>query len=206
MSKLQIVNAVKQMLDGTHKMQTKKSFGFSQSQSNIKREVGDTWTEKDPKTGTEYTWEQKQGYRVRHGNLDSARQALNEMKMPKHCPNCNSAMKKRLDNKMWNIHKMCFDCVVDMEAKLRYEGKFEEYAKNIMYRNAVDWFKDADKEVDIIKEELTKQKIEFVNADGRMETWDQTDREKWLAKIDEDYYKLKEQILNNLAPKEDDGK
>ena len=56
MSKLQNVNAVKQMLDGTHKMQTKKSFGFSQSQSNIKREVGDTWTEKDPKTGKLVDW------------------------------------------------------------------------------------------------------------------------------------------------------
>lgn len=202
MAKLENVKAVQQLLDGTHKFQTNKSFGYNSTKSNQRREVGEIWTELDSKTGIEYTWEQKQGFRVRHGNLDSVRQVLNEMKMPSHCPQCKNEMKKRLDNKMWNVHKMCFDCVVDMEAKLRYEGKFEEYAKNIMYRNASDWFKDADREVEVIKEELNKQHIEYVNADGTLEKWEQTDKEKWLKKIDEDYVQLKEKILTNLAPKD----
>lgn len=203
MSKLNNVNAVKQILDGNHKMQTRQTFGFEAANKNIKREVGEKWEEVDPKTGITYVWEQKQGYRVRHGNLDSVREAIREMAMPSTCPNCGNAMSKPVqDKKMWNIHKMCFDCVIDMEAKLRYEGKFDEYARRMMYNNAVSWFKDADKEVEVIKEELTKTHTEYVNADGSMEKWEQVDRTKWLDKIDNDYNNLKEQILTNLAPKE----
>lgn len=204
--KLENVKAVQQLLDGTHKFQTKKSFNFTPGKVNQRREVGETWEEVDPKTGNTYVWEQKEGYRVRHGNLDSVRQALQEMKMPSTCPNCGDEMiKPNLDKKMWNIHKMCFDCVIDMEAKLRYEGKFEEYARNLMYRNANDWFKDADSEVRLIKEALAKESIEYVNADGKLETWSQVDREKWLKKIDEDYEQFKKDILTRFAPKENDG-
>ena len=45
-NKLQNIKAVKQMLEGTHKFQTKKSIGFSdakqKAEKNQKREVGDT--------------------------------------------------------------------------------------------------------------------------------------------------------------------
>jgi hypothetical protein len=203
MSKLQNIKAIQQLLDGNHKMQTNKSFSFDVNKKQEKREVGDTWEEVDPKTGDVYTWEQKAGYRVRHGKLDAVRQALNELKMPSACPNCKNEMKNnRYNQKMWLVHKMCFDCVIDMEAKLRYEGKFEEYARNIMYNNALAWFKDADKEVEILKEALAKESLEYVNADGKVEKWAQTDRETWLKKIDEDYVKFKEDLLKNLSSKE----
>lgn len=203
MSKLQNVKAIQQMLDGNHRTQTNKSFSFNTNKKHEKHEVGDTWEEVDPKTGDTYTWEQKEGYRVRHGKLDAVRNALKELKMPSVCPNCNKAMKdNRYNQKMWLIHKMCFDCVIDMEAKLRYEGKFEEYAKNIMRNNAEAWFKDADREVEIIKEALMKESLEYANADGKLEKWDQTDRDKWLQKIDEDYVKFKQDLLTSLSSKE----
>ena len=65
--KLQNIKAVKQMLDGTHKFQTKKSIGFTdakqKAEKNQKREVGDIWEEKIG--NTIYTIEQKNGFRVK---------------------------------------------------------------------------------------------------------------------------------------------
>lgn len=200
MSKLKNVDAIKQMLDGDHKIQTKTTLGYTGNAKHVKREIGEKWEEVDPKNGNTYVWEQKDGYRIRHGNLDAVRELIKSMEMPETCPTCSKPIiQSNLNKKMWNIHKKCSDCVIEMEAKLRYEGKFEEYAKNIMYNNAIAWFKDADKEVQIIKDELDKQFVEYVNADGRSEKWEQTDKEKWLQKIDEDYYKLKETIINNLS-------
>ena len=43
-SKLQNVKAVKELLAGTHKTQTNKTFGFI-GKSNKKREIGDVWLE-----------------------------------------------------------------------------------------------------------------------------------------------------------------
>jgi hypothetical protein len=43
--------------------------------------------------------------------------------------------KKNLDEKMWNIHKICFDCVIDMEHQLRIEGKYDEYEKRKVKEN-----------------------------------------------------------------------
>ena len=46
--KLQNTKAVKQLLDGTHKTQTRKSVSFSDSsKSNKRRSIGETWIEKN---------------------------------------------------------------------------------------------------------------------------------------------------------------
>ena len=49
-------------------------------------------------------------------------------RMPMFCPNCDKIMKKRLDDKMWSLFGHCFDCQIEMENKLRIEGKYEEWA------------------------------------------------------------------------------
>ena len=50
-NKLQNIKAINQMLDGTHKFQTKKTVGFSDAQDAAKRserhDVGDVWEETD---------------------------------------------------------------------------------------------------------------------------------------------------------------
>ena len=66
--KLQNVKAVQQMLDGSHKFQTKKTTGFSDAklvaQKNERHEIGDTWEETDS-TGNIFVIEQKDGFRIR---------------------------------------------------------------------------------------------------------------------------------------------
>ncbi len=39
--------------------------------------------------------------------------------MPLLCPSCKNVMKKRIDKQFYNIHKTCFNCVVDFEAELK---------------------------------------------------------------------------------------
>ena len=199
-SKLQNVKAIKELLAGTHKSQTRKTFGFT-GKSNKKREIGDVWIETLP-NGTSVQWEQKDGFRVKksaNSIIDEVNKIIN---MPEKCPNCGQPMygeEERLNKKFWKTHKTCFDCVIKMETKLRAEGKYEEYARKKMFENAKSFFKNADKEVDIIKDAI-KNKLEFVqNAQGDVEEFDQSGaKEKYLKYVDEQYKRFKNETLSEL--------
>jgi len=56
MAKLQNIKAVKEMIAGNHRTQTKNTVAFGESKDFIKREVGDQWTD-----GEGNIWEQKKG-------------------------------------------------------------------------------------------------------------------------------------------------
>ena len=174
-NKLQNIKAVKQMLDGTHKFQTKKTIGFTdakqKAKKNQKREIGDTWEEKIGTTT--YLIEQKDGFRVKkpkNSVAEEVRKYLNSY------PNCKKECCKtsfnHLDKKMQKIHGMCFDCVIDMEHELRMTGKYEEYERNKIKENAIAWLKNAEEDVKQLKQVYTEAQQYVTNADGLMETWD----------------------------------
>ena len=56
-NKLQNTKAIQEMMSGTHKSQTRKSYGFNKTVTE-KHAVGDVWTETDAK-GTVWRIEQK---------------------------------------------------------------------------------------------------------------------------------------------------
>lgn len=202
-NKLQNVKAVKEMLSGTHKFQTNKTFGYTKKQ-DIKRNIGDKWTEITP-NGTQIQWEQKDGFRVKTA-VNSILDEINKiLKMPDKCPKCNSNMyneEEKLNKKFWSLEKQCFSCVVKMETLLRGEGKYKEYERKKLLQNAESWFKDADKEVEILKEALG-QKIQFVqNKDGELEEYDQTDyKENFTEYIDNQYDRFKKELITSLKEK-----
>ena len=66
--KLKNVKAVKEMVAGTHKSQTKTTVGFGETKTVVKREVGDRWTDDNGNV-----WEQKKGYKVKLGKLSELR-------------------------------------------------------------------------------------------------------------------------------------
>jgi len=196
-NKLQNTKALKELLSGAHKSQTRSSYGYT-STSTEKHEVGDVWTETDPKTGTVWRFEQKDGYRTKtvdNSILDVIRKTLT---VPDTCPQCGGDMRneeKHLHFKMYFIHKKCFSCVLKEENSVRIKGKeaWEEYSKQRMLANAEAWFTDADREVALLREAI---KLQFIqNADGKMEDWNQS---AFLEKFDTDYKELKNQILNDL--------
>tara|TARA_Y100001963_G_C6749688_1_gene433506 strand:- start:928 stop:1578 length:651 start_codon:yes stop_codon:yes gene_type:complete len=207
-NKLQNVKAVKEMLAGTHKSQTRKSFGFT-GKSHVHRNIGDTWTEKDVH-GNEYLWEQKDGFRVKKAANSIIDEVNKIIKMPSKCPNCGNNMygpEERLNKKFWATHKTCFDCVITMETKLRAEGKYEDYERKKLHDNATAFFNTADQEVNILKNAL-KEKLQFVqNAQGEVEEYDQSDyNEQYLTYIDKQYNRFKNEILTELKTNKNEEK
>jgi hypothetical protein len=190
--KLQNIRAITQMLSGTHKSQTKTTVGY-QSKKDEPRNVGDKWVDSN---GVE--WEQKDGYKVSSAKvLDAVRNALKSYMLPKICPICNKDMKdNKYNRKMWKVHKMCFDCVIEMEHEHKINGTFDEYAKNLMKPNIIAWLEDARAEMIAIKELLTK--AEFVNGDGTVEKWESpwAGKEEDLDEIlEKDFQNIKAQLL-----------
>jgi len=140
---------------------------------------GDVWEEQGK------TWTIKNGIKQTVTKLDSIKKA---MRMPHLCPNCNSPMKNRLDKRYYPIHDMCFDCVVKMETRLKAEGKYEEYAKNIVTKNLITYIEEAEQYIEEL--EHSELKDTYVTEQGDIEDWDggldsKTVTEKWKEELQE---------------------
>lgn len=189
--KLQNIRAINQMLSGTHKSQNKTTVGYQSKEED--RNIGDKWIDNN---GVQ--WEQKDGYKVSSAKaLEAVMAAIKALKMPNICPKCNKEMKpNQYNKKMWRVHKMCFDCVIDMEHEHKINGTYDQYEKDLMRKNIEAWLKDARAEMEAIKELLTK--AEFVNSDGTVEKWDSPwkGKEQELEELlERDFQKVKAQLL-----------
>ena len=205
MSKLQNVKAVKDMLAGTHKTQTRKTFSIA----NTKKEVPDEdiierdengepkiWIETDPVSKTRTRVTQHDGFNTRQPENSILETIQDMLKVPKECPSCGTNMhekEKRLNFKFWFKRKKCFGCVLEEERKIKLEGKdaWKAYENKIMLDNAEGWFKDADKEVEVLKNQIVKT---WQNADG---DYEEADMSGFLEKMEKDYLELKENIRKN---------
>lgn len=205
MSKLQNVKAIKQMLDGNHRFQTRKTVGFSDARDTSKlREVGEIWEEKDFH-GNSIWWEQRDGYRIKRGvhpdianMMQDVRDHLNSF------PNCQKETctcikPTTLDEKFRRMMGMCEDCLISMETKLKIQGKFNEYALQKMQSNAESFFKQADQEVEVLKREI--KNIHFAgdeNDINPVEKWSFQDEESYLKMIDEKYQDFKDKTMQRF--------
>lgn len=157
------VERLRNLVQGKYGEKTRSSVGFSQKEQFY--EEGDVW-EIDGRT-----WTIKDGIKQNITKLDKAKKAH---AMPLLCPNCGKVMKHRNDKTFYKLHKKCFNCVIDMEHKLRKEGKWEEYQTSIK-NNEID---NKIKEFKVwIQERLHEGNDSFVSEDG--------DIEKWVGKLDE---------------------
>ena len=114
------VERLRNLMQGKYGKKTRSSVGFTNKQEF--HNEGDIW-ESDGRT-----WTIKDGIRQNITKLDKAKKAH---VLPLLCPKCKKVMKNRNDKPFYNIHKMCFNCVIDFEHELRKEGKWEEYQRNI---------------------------------------------------------------------------
>ena len=189
MSKLNNIKAVKEMLGGEHKTQTKKTISFTDKVIK-RREVGETWTDDKGQK-----WEQRKGYKVKVGKLSELRTELRAF------PNCNKETctciePGQADLKMKAIHGMCLDCVTLMEYDLKQKGEYEEYEIKKMLANAEAWLKQAEVEKEVLK---TTLKASFVNEDGSIEEWAEGMSEKELEeKLDKDFETFRENFIGKL--------
>jgi|TARA_Y100000289_G_scaffold23544_1_gene22948 hypothetical protein len=190
--KLKNVKAVKEMIAGTHKSQTKTNVSFGETKEVIRREVGDQWTDDDGNI-----WEQRKGYKVKLGKLSKLRDELTKF------PNCKKDIctctnPKRNDIKMKTIHGMCFDCVIQMEHQHKLDGTFEEYEREKIHANMKSWLGKAEIEKEALK---TALKARFVNEDGSIEEWNDMSWEQVEEKIDNEFRLFKNNYLKKWEDK-----
>jgi len=204
--KLQNVKAVREMLEGTHKFQTKKTTGFSDadatSKKNERHEIGDVWEEKDPTSGLTYIVEQRDGFRVRKTkNSDELQSVREELRSFKNCPKefCTCNTPNHLDEKMRKFHAMCFDCVIDMEHQMKKDGTYEEYERNRVRANALAWLKEAESDITLLKDVYTNATQFVTNSTGDVETWSaKMTPEEFEEKVQAGFERYKENFLKKL--------
>jgi len=151
------VKRMRNLITGNMDDRTQVQVGYEKQIGDYKE--GDVWEEKGRQ------WTIKNGIKQTITKYDNLKRLVT---LPLSCPNCGRPIKNNRYNKeMWAIHKKCFDCVIEYETKLRQEGKFEEYQRNIMNAN-----KDAvlDETLEAI-EAWANVRDTFVNEAGDVENW-----------------------------------
>ncbi len=204
-NKLQNVKAIKQMLAGEHRSQTRKSIYTGKTklkESEVIESFKDgkpkIWIETDGK-GFRTRVTQHDGFTTRQPENSILKDIQELLKVPKECPTCGTNMREkeqRLNFKFWFKRKKCFGCVLEEERKIKQQGPdaWKQYQKEIMLTNAESWFKDTDKEVEIVKQQMKETTWE--NADGER---NEVDISSFINKIENDYNKLKDDIRTSFG-------
>jgi len=146
---------------------------------NQDHKEGDVWEEDGKK------WTIKNGIKQSVTKLDAFKHLVH---LPFSCPNCKKPFKDHdLNKKMYSIHKMCLDCVIEMEAKIKLEGKWDDYSKNIMNSN-----KNASlEEFEQALESWLQDKDTYVTEQGDIESWQGGDKTKIYQEIKQKIDELK---------------
>ena len=151
------VDRARNLLMGKSGASSETQVGYKKKRIEYKE--GDVWKENGK------TWTIKDGIKQTISKLDAIKK---EVFMPLCCPKCSKVMKKRLDKPNYKVHKMCFDCVVDYEHKLRIKGEYDNYVKQLKLKNRLT-------EIDEIENmflELANQSNDgFVSEHGEIERW-----------------------------------
>lgn len=151
------VQRLRNLVQGKYGEKTRTSVGFSKKEEHYLE--GDIWESDDR------TWTIKDGLKQNITKFDKAKKYH---VMPLLCPNCRKVMKNRNDKTFYNIHKVCFNCVIDMEIKLKKEGKWEEY-ENKIHNNEIE---NKIQEYKLwVKEKLSESNSSFISEDGDVENW-----------------------------------
>jgi hypothetical protein len=134
---------------------------------------GDIWEEDGKKCTI------KNGIKQSITKLDKFKHLVS---LPLTCPSCKKPMKAdELNKKMYSIHKTCLACVVDMESKLKLEGKYKQYEKNILNMNKNASLEEFEQALDSWLEE----KDTFVTEQGDIESWQGGDKNKIYKELKE---------------------
>lgn len=211
-NKLQNIKAVQQMIDGTHKFQTKKTIGFSDTadmaRKSERHEIGDVWEETDPKTGFIHIIEQHDGFRIKKTKSTDVLQSVrDDLRSFPNCrkETCTCSGKNRIDQKMQKIHGMCLDCTIEMEHELKKSGDYDAYEKNKIRENALAWLATAERDVEMLKEAYTTAAQFVTNSAGEKETWTaKMTPEEFEETVQKQFDIFKENFLKRLEGKQDE--
>jgi len=183
------VDRARNLLTGKSGASSETQVGYKKKRVDYKE--GDVWVE------NKKTWTIKDGIKQTISKMDVIKK---EIFMPLCCPKCSKVMKKRLDKPNYKVHKMCFECVIEFEHKLRIEGKYEDYIKKLQLKNRLT-------EIDEMENmflELANQSNEgFVSEHGEVERWKGgVDASKMSTAISEAAQQGREAIKKELTNEE----
>jgi hypothetical protein len=169
------IKRMRNIISGNSSEGTRIQSGYTKEV--IKHIEGDIWEENGK------TWTISNGIKQTITRHDSLKVLV---EFPLICPQCKKPMKDHpINRKMYSIHSMCLNCVTEMETKLKIEGKYEEYEKNIINKNKNSSLDDIEQMFD---DYFTSTPDSFVTEDGDIEKWDG-------GSIDPEYIKM---VKNNI--------
>ena len=176
------VQRMRNIITGNAGSSTGVQVGYTKQQQEYQE--GDVWEENDKQ------WTIKNGIKQTITKHDKLRQLVT---MPLSCPSCDKPMKGNdMNKKIWNIHHMCFDCVIEMEAKIKLEGKWDEYERNMLNNNKNSMVNDFEAAFN-----------EFINAKAESYVTEQGDVETWSGgKVNEDEIKNVKEYIKKLRETE----
>ena len=180
------VDRARNLLMGESGASSETQVGYKKKRIEYKE--GDVWVE------NKKTWTIKDGIKQTISKMDAIKK---EIFMPLCCPKCSKVMKKRLDKPNYKVHKMCFDCVIDFEHKLRIKGEYDDYVKKLRLKNRLT-------EIDEIENmflELANQSNDgFVSEHGEVERWKGgIDKNKISSEITQAAQEARENIQKELT-------
>ena len=152
------VQRLRNLVQGKYGDKVGEGVGYTKAEEFHKE--GDVWEVDGRK------WTIKDGIKQNITKLDKAKKSH---VMPLFCPTCKGLMDVKFDKDYYNIHKKCFNCVLDFEFELRKAGLFEEYEKNII-NSELDGFINSFK--DYVESKLTESNNSFITEQGDVEKWE----------------------------------
>jgi hypothetical protein len=176
------IQRMRNIISGNTGNATRIQSGYSKNK--VTHIEGDVWEEDGKK------WTIQNGIKQTVTKHDALKAMV---EFPLTCPCCFKAMKDiPLNRKMYSIHSKCFDCVIEMEHKLRIEGKYEEYEKKMLNSNKNATIDDAEQMFD---EYFISKKETYVTEAGDIEKWDG-------GSIDPEYIKMVKANIKRLRETE----
>ena len=151
------VDRVRNLVMGKSNASSETQVGYNKKRIEYKE--GDIWKENGK------TWTVKDGIKQTISKLDTIKK---EVFMPLCCPKCGKIMKGQLDKPNYKVHKMCLNCVVDYEAKLKLKGEYDDYKKNLYLKNRLTQINEIENYFLSLANESNNG---YISENGEIERW-----------------------------------
>jgi hypothetical protein len=153
------IQRMRNIISGNTGNATRIQAGYSKNK--VTHSEGDIWEENGK------TWTIHNGIKQTVTKHDALKAMV---EFPLNCSCCSKPMKDiPLNRKMYNIHQKCFDCVIEMEGKLRATGEYEAYERKMLNANKNATIDDAEQMFD---EYFNSKNNTYVTEAGDIEKWD----------------------------------
>ena len=180
------VDRARNLIMGKSGASSETQVGYKKKRIEYKE--GDVWKENGK------TWTIKDGIKQTISKLDAIKK---EVFMPLCCPKCGKVMKCQLDKPNYKVHKMCLNCVVEFEHKLKCRGEYDNYIKELKLKNHLTKIN----EIENMFLELANESNEgFISEQGEIERWKGgIDKEKITKDITKAAQEARENIQKELT-------